>query len=43
VFLELNTLPGFTSHSLVPRAAEAAGMNRRDVLEAVLADAEPAP
>jgi D-alanine-D-alanine ligase len=42
VFLELNTLPGFTSHSLVPRAAEAAGMNRRDVLEAVLADAEPA-
>lgn len=40
VFLELNTLPGFTSHSLVPRAAQAAGLSRRDVVEAVLADAE---
>jgi D-alanine-D-alanine ligase len=42
VFLELNTLPGFTGHSLVPRAAEVAGLSRRDVLEAVLADAEAA-
>jgi len=42
VFLELNTLPGFTSHSLVPRAAAAAGLSRLDVLEALLADAESA-
>ncbi|MHC5209973.1 MAG: D-alanine--D-alanine ligase family protein [Planctomycetota bacterium] len=40
VFLELNTLPGFTGHSLVPRAAEVAGLSRRDVLEAVLVEAE---
>jgi D-alanine-D-alanine ligase len=37
-FLELNTLPGFTSHSLVPRAAAAAGLSRIDVLRAVLDD-----
>jgi D-alanine-D-alanine ligase len=42
VFLELNTLPGFTSHSLVPRAAAVAGLSRLDVLEALLADAEAA-
>lgn len=41
VFLELNTLPGFTSHSLVPMAARAAGLDPRDVVEAVLADASP--
>ncbi len=40
VFLELNTLPGFTSHSLVPRAAEVAGLGRLAVVEALLADAE---
>lgn len=37
-FLELNTLPGFTSHSLVPRAAAVAGYSRLDVLQAVLGD-----
>lgn len=40
VFLEMNTLPGFTAHSLVPLAAEAAGLSRLEVLEAILADAE---
>jgi D-alanine-D-alanine ligase len=43
VFLELNTLPGFTRHSLVPHAAEVAGLSRRDVLDAVLADVETTP
>jgi hypothetical protein len=38
VFLELNTLPGFTSHSLVPRAAAVAGFSGLDVLRAVLVD-----
>jgi D-alanine-D-alanine ligase len=38
LFLELNTLPGFTSHSLVPLAAGAAGLSRLDVLEALLED-----
>ena len=40
VFLELNTLPGFTAHSLVPLAAETDGLSRLDVLEAILEDAE---
>ncbi len=39
VFLELNTLPGFTTHSLVPMSAAAAGWTPLQVLEAVLADA----
>ncbi|MGQ0551959.1 MAG: D-alanine--D-alanine ligase family protein [Planctomycetota bacterium] len=38
IFLEVNTLPGFTSHSLVPRAALTAGLSRLDVLHALLAD-----
>ena len=38
IFLELNTLPGFTSHSLVPLAARSAGWSALEVLEAVLAD-----
>lgn len=42
VFLELNTLPGFTSHSLVPRAAAVAGYSGLDVLRAVLVDVEGA-
>jgi D-alanine-D-alanine ligase len=42
-FLELNTLPGFTAHSLVPLAARVDGLSRLDVLEAVLADVEGAP
>jgi D-alanine-D-alanine ligase len=44
VFLELNTLPGFTSHSLVPLAARTAGIPALDVLEACLREAvEAAP
>jgi D-alanine-D-alanine ligase len=43
IFLEVNTLPGFTTHSLVPMAARAAGWTSLQVLEAVLADAEPVP
>ena len=39
VFLELNTLPGFTGHSLVPLAARAAGLDPGEILEAALADA----
>ncbi|GJM20247.1 MAG: D-alanine--D-alanine ligase [Planctomycetota bacterium] len=38
VFLELNTLPGFTSHSLVPMAAREAGIDPGELLEAVLDD-----
>jgi D-alanine-D-alanine ligase len=38
-FLELNTLPGFTTHSLVPMAARAAGWHPVEVLEAAVADA----
>jgi len=41
VFLEVNTLPGFTTHSLVPMAAESAGMTRLAVLESLLRDAAP--
>lgn len=36
VFIELNTLPGFTGHSLVPLAARAAGLDPLAVLEAAL-------
>ena len=43
VFFELNTLPGFTSHSLVPRAAGVAGISRLDVLLALLADVGTEP
>jgi D-alanine-D-alanine ligase len=39
VFLELNTLPGFTGHSLVPLAARSAGLSPLDVLDACLRDA----
>jgi len=38
VFLELNTLPGFTGHSLVPLAARTAGLSPLFVLEACLQD-----
>jgi D-alanine-D-alanine ligase len=33
--LEVNTLPGMTSHSLVPKAAKAAGMNFPQLLERI--------
>lgn len=36
VFIEINTLPGFTGHSLVPLAARAAGLEPLRVLEAAL-------
>lgn len=39
VFLEVNTLPGFTDRSHVPRASAALGLPLADVLDAVLADA----
>jgi D-alanine-D-alanine ligase len=39
LFLEFNTLPGFTGHSLVPLAARTAGRSPADVLEACLQDA----
>ena len=41
-FLEINTLPGFTSHSLLPMAAAKAGMNRSElcmkIVEAAIRD-----
>ncbi|QDU67537.1 D-alanine--D-alanine ligase [Engelhardtia mirabilis] len=39
VFLELNTLPGFTPRSLAPLAAAAAGLSYRDLCLELLADA----
>ncbi len=42
IFLELNTLPGFTTHSLVPMAARSAGWSPLQLLEAVLADSTEA-
>jgi len=41
VFLELNTLPGFTDHSLVPLACRAAGLPPVQVVQAILDDANP--
>ncbi|MFK7821788.1 MAG: D-alanine--D-alanine ligase [Planctomycetaceae bacterium] len=34
--LEVNTIPGFTSHSLIPIAAEAAGISLGELFESVL-------
>ena len=36
LLLEANTVPGMTTHSLVPKAAEAAGMDLLDLLEQIL-------
>jgi len=36
-FLEANTIPGMTSHSLVPMSAKAAGMSFDDLVMAILA------
>ena len=43
--LELNTLPGLTSHSLTPMAAEAAGIPFQDLIDRIvrLALADPVP
>ncbi len=38
-FIELNTLPGMTDHSLLPMAARQAGLDFGDLVEAVLARA----
>ena len=38
-FLEMNTSPGMTGHSLVPMAAKAAGMNYADLCVKILEDA----
>jgi D-alanine-D-alanine ligase len=38
-FLEMNTSPGMTGHSLVPMAAKAAGMSYADLCVKILADA----
>ena len=38
VFLEINTLPGLTSHSLVPRASREIGMDFRDLCLQIAAD-----
>ncbi len=38
-FLEINTVPGMTSHSLVPRAAKAAGMGFDELVKTILESA----
>jgi D-alanine-D-alanine ligase len=38
-FLEMNTSPGMTGHSLVPIAAKAAGLNYADLCVKILEDA----
>lgn len=40
--LEVNTVPGMTSHSLVPAAARAAGIGFEDLVSAIMEDAEVA-
>ncbi len=37
--LEVNTVPGMTSHSLVPMAAQAAGIDFDELVERILRDA----
>lgn len=41
-FLEVNTVPGMTSHSLVPLAAAQAGMDYQAAVAAILQSAQPA-
>ena len=36
-FLEVNTIPGMTDHSLVPMAARAAGLDFQQLVLAILA------
>ena len=38
-FLEVNTIPGMTDHSLVPMSAKASGMSFEDLVLAILEDA----
>jgi D-alanine-D-alanine ligase len=37
-FLEVNTAPGMTDHSLVPMAARAAGLDFQQLVLAILAE-----
>jgi D-alanine-D-alanine ligase len=39
-FLEVNTIPGMTDHSLVPMAARAAGYSFEDLVLAILEQAQ---
>jgi D-alanine-D-alanine ligase len=39
VVLEINTIPGLTSHSLLPKIAAHTGMSYADLVEAMLEDA----
>lgn len=45
--LEINTIPGFTTHSLLPKAAAKVGLSMRDlcvrIIEAALANNNPEP
>ncbi len=41
--LEVNTIPGMTDHSLVPMAAEAAGMNFQELVVKILASSDLDP
>ena len=36
LLLEVNTVPGMTSHSLVPMAAKASGMTFNELVETIL-------
>ena len=36
--LEVNTLPGMTSHSLVPKMAKAAGINFKEMIDIIIRD-----
>ena len=38
-FLEINTMPGFTDHSLVPKAARHAGKSMEDLVSGLVARA----
>jgi D-alanine-D-alanine ligase len=38
-FLEINTMPGFTDHSLVPKAARHAGTSMEDLVSGLVARA----
>jgi len=43
LLVECNTVPGMTDHSLVPKAAQAAGMDMPMLIEQILLDAEVTP
>jgi D-alanine-D-alanine ligase len=38
IFMEVNTLPGFSAQSIVPQQIRAAGMNETEVLTQLLND-----